>query len=192
MKKENNTPANGIYLIFNDGHYEPFHPIYADDEQNTLVHIGGVKYIGIIHDGHAFAVALHDLGEFPLLNKTAKCEPESDFYHESECDALNDWDYVLNTERIKKLGTPIPLQEGEYLPTLPMLVTMCYLADRGLNDALIAVGGEPLKKDFYWSVTEISASNAWGVNFRTGFVTHYNGYNKYYSNVARAMAAFNL
>lgn len=174
-------PADGIYLIYADGHHEAF-----NGENNKE----GIKYIGIIHDGHAFAVTLKDLGRFQLLRDDAECEDESPFYIESECDALNNWEFIERTKRIQELGTDIPLAEGEYLPSLPMLVTMCYLSKRGLNDALIYAGGEPLKPGYYWSATEYGSTNAWFVYFGSGYVYDY--HSKATTIVARAVAAFHL
>lgn len=179
--KENNLP-NGIYLVYEDGHYEPFNG--ESSKEN-------VKYVGIVHDGHAFCVALKDLGEFPLVKNIRKCPDESDFYVRRECDALNDWEYIERTKHIQEVGTDIPLSEGEYLPSLPMLVAMCYWAERGLNAALEYVGGEPLRIDsIYWSATEFTSNYAWYVNFGSGIVYNYG--TKYYGIVARAVAAFNL
>ena len=172
---------NGVYIVYEDGHYESF-----NDENSKE----NVKYVGIVHDGHAFCVALKDLGEFPLVKNIRKCPDESDLYVRRECDALNDWEYVERTKHIQEVGTDIPLDEGEYLPSLPMLVAMCYWAERGLNAALEYVGGEPLRMDeYYWSAAECNSPYAWYVNFGSGNVS---GNYKYNGNVARAVAAFNL
>jgi hypothetical protein len=172
---------NGVYIVYEDGHYEPFNG--ENSKEN-------VKYVGIVHDGHAFCVALKDLGEFPLVKDIRKCPDESDLYVRRECDALNDWEYVERTKHIQEVGTDIPLEEGEYLPSLPMLVAMCYWAERGLNAALEYVGGEPLRMDeYYWSATEYGSTYAWGVYFGSGSVGYYT---KCSGCVARAVAAFNL
>ncbi len=172
---------NGIYLIYEDNSYA----FYTKDSDTN-----NVKYIGINHDGHAFAVALKDLGRFQLLKDDVECPEKSDFYVRRECDALNDWECIERTKHIQELGTDIPLKDGEYIPALPMVAAMCYWAERGLNEALEAVGGEPLDMDSgYWSVTEYYSYNAWGVYFNNGIV--YGNY-KYNSYVVRPVAAFNL
>ena len=184
LQKYCKNERDGIYLVYEDGAYTK----YALNLVNK-----GVKYIGIIHYGHPFCVALKDAGRFSLIKKGVECEEESEFYVESETEALHDWECVERTKRIQELGTDIPLNEGEYIPALPMVVAMRYWKNRGLDEALIAVGGEPLQNDSYcWSVTEYSANNAWSVNFGSGYVygTHYS---KYSTNVVvRPVAAFNL
>ncbi|MBQ9532423.1 MAG: DUF1566 domain-containing protein [Prevotella sp.] len=172
---------NGVYLIYEDNSYI----LYTKDADTK-----NVKYIGIIHDGHAFAVALKDLGEFQLLKDGVKCPEKSNFYVRRECDALNDWECIKRTAHIQELGTDIPLKEGEYIPALPMVTAMCYWAERGLNEALEAVGGEPLDMDsYYWSVTEYDSGSAWNVHFVNGLV--YGNY-KYGSGVVRPVAEFIL
>ena len=178
---ETTIPTNGIYLIYADGHHEFFTgENYPED----------TKYVGLIHDGHAFAIALKDMGEYQLLRDNAK--GRSPYCCQRECDALNDWEYIERTKDIQKRGTDIPLQEGEYLPSLPMLVAMCYWAERGLNKALEYAGGNPLDMDsYYWSVTEYNSTLAWLVYFGSGYVGTYN-IGKYYGTVARAVTAFPL
>ena len=176
-------PADGVYIIFKTGQYVPFD---KDADYNKE----DVKYIGFVHDGHAFAVGLKDLGEYSLVKKGAKCPIDHPSYRYCECDALLDWEFVKRTKHIQELGTDIPLAEGEYLPSLPMLVVMFHYRGE-INEALESVGGEPFDEDSgYWSVTEYSAYNAWYVVFGSGGV---NGYGKSYTgNVVRPVAAFNL
>ena len=149
-----------------------------------------VKYFGIVHDGHSFAGALKDLGEYALVKDVDKCPSEHPLYRRRECDALLDWDCVERTKHIQEIGTDIPLADGEFIPSLPMLVLMCYYADKGLNDLLKFVGGETFDmENYYWSVTENGSYFAWYVYFNNGIVG-YNG--KFYSNVVRPVAAFNI
>lgn len=179
----NTTNAdNGIYIVYNDGSYEKFAPGMKQE---------GIKYVGIIHDGHAFCVALTDLGRFPLVKDTDNCPDESPLYVPCECDALQAWDCVEQTKHIQEAGTDIPLADGEYIPALPMVVLMRHYAKRGLNDALKFAGGQPLDMYSYcWSATEYSSNYAWYVDFGSGNV---NGYGtKYGGNVVRPVAAFNL
>ena len=179
---DNAIPEDGIYLIYDDNSYRKFDKGCKKE---------GIKYVGIIHNRHAFSVTLKDLGVFQLLKDDVECEKESDFYLRRECEALNDWECVKRTSRIQELGTDIPLKECEYIPALPMVVAMCYWANRGLNDALEFADGNPLRMDsYYWSVTEINSNNAWYVNFGNGFVDNNNI--KYYGNVVRPVAAFPL
>ena len=179
--KDDAIPEDGIYLIYDDNSYRKFDKGCKKE---------GIKYVGIIHNRHAFSVALKDLGVYQLLKDDVECEKESDFYLRRECEALNDWECVKRTSRIQRLGTDIPLKECEYIPALPMVVAMCYWANRGLNDALEFADGNPLRMDSnYCSVTESNSIYACGVNFGNGGV--YNYY-KYYGSVVRPVAAFPL
>lgn len=180
--KDDAIPEDGIYLIYDDNSYRKFDKSCKKEE---------IKYVGIIYNRHAFSVALKDLGVFHLLKDDVECEEESDFYLSRECDALNDWECVKHTSRIQRLGTDIPLKECEYIPALPMVVAMCYWANRGLNDALEFADGNPLRMDsHYWSVTEFNSTYAWVVNFGNGAIHYY--YSKYNGNVVRPVAAFPL
>ena len=177
---------NGLYIIYTDGSYKP----YTGD--NDKADAKDVKYVGIVHDGHPFAVALKDLGEFALVKDVDKCPSEHPFYRRRECDALNDWECVERTKHIQEIGTDIPLADDEYIPALPMVAAMCYYADKGLNDLLKFVGGEPFDmENYYWSVTENSSSAAWYVGFNGGGILTYTS-PKSFSTVVRPVAAFNI
>ena len=180
--KDDAIPEDGIYLIYDDNSYRKFDKGCKKE---------GIKYVGIIHNRHAFSVALKDLGVFQLLKDDVECEKESDFYLRRECEALNYWECVKRTSRIQELGTDIPLKECEYIPALPMVVAMCYWANRGLNDALEFADGNPIRMDsLYWSVTEYHSNYAWGVHFGLGGV---NGViSKYGGFSVRPVAAFPL
>ena len=179
--KDDAIPEDGIYLIYDDNSYRKFDKGCKKE---------GIKYVGIIHNRHAFSVALKDLGVFQLLKDDVECEEESGFYLSRECDALNDWECEKRTSRIQDLGTDIPLKEGEYIPTLPMVVAICYWANRGLNDALEFAGGNPLRMDsLYWSVTEGYSGIAWSVGFGAGYV---GTVGKSFGGSVRPVAAFPL
>ena len=142
---------NGVYILYEDGHNEKF------DGCNTQ---NGVRAIGISHDGHCFGIALKDAGEYKLVRDFTECPSESSTYIDSECKALIDWDYKIKTVTIKRYGSDIPLKQGEYIPTLPMLVLMGAYKDE-INKVLKYVGGDEIKDERYWSSTEYSANYAW-------------------------------
>ena len=147
-------PNNGIYIIYADGSYCEFSKDCKKD---------GARCVGIIHDGHSFAVAPKELGEYKLVKDYKKCPRESELYIRSEIEALNDWDCVARTKHIQEVGTDIPLKDGEYIPSLPMLVAMIYWRKRGLNEALQHIGGDPISDGCYWSSTEYSGTYCWYV-----------------------------
>ena len=176
-------PKDGIYVILKSGSYEAW-------DKNADYDHDSIAYIGIIHEGHPFACGKKDLGRYQLLKDGVECPKESEFYHPCECDALYDWECVEKTKHIQSLGTDIPLEDGECIPALPMVVAMRYWAERGLNEALESVGGEPFDMDSgYWSVTEYNQHIAWLVYFNDGIV---GTSGKYTSIVVRPVAAFNL
>ena len=173
---EVSTPEDGIYLVYNDGSFLPF---TSKEEKD------GIHGIGVVYDGHAFQVALKDLGEWPLFRNYKDCPEESPFY-KTECEGLHDWDFVSSTNHIKEIGTDIPLPEGWYIPTLAVLEVMCFLK-KEINEAIKFAGGEPMPDDYHWCSTENSRSGARYVYFSNGYA--YNNI-KYYSNVVRPVTAF--
>ena len=175
-------PKGGIYIIFRDGQYKLF-------EKDAAINKDDVKYIGVIYDGHSFAIALKDLGEFQLVKDGVKCPSNHPLYRDAECEALIDWECIEHTKHIQELGTDIELPDGEYIPSLPMLVVMRAWAEK-INEALEFVGGELFDMgSSYWSCTEYGSTGAWYVSFHSGYVLTTG---KYYSYVVRPVAAFNL
>lgn len=174
---------DGIYLVYEDGSTQLFvkglHKIYAEK----------VKYIGVVHEGHAFCVSLKSLGSHELVKDFDCCPSEHPLYIDNEVEALFDWECVERTKHLQEVGTSIPLKDGEYIPSLPMLVVMCHLKDK-INEALMFVGGDILEDEIYWSTTENSADFSWCVNFRNMAVFNYGG--KGNAHAVRAVALFNF
>ena len=50
---------------------------------------------------------------------------------------------------------------------------LIYLHTKALNEALEAVGGEPIADDWYWTSTEYSATYAWLVYLDSGYMFNY-------------------
>lgn len=175
-------PVNGIYLVYDDGSYNLF-----DDSIKHAVP-EKVRHIGIVHDGHAFCVSLKSLGSYKLVKNYDCCPSEHPLYIRDQVDALFDWECVERTKHIQEVGTDILLKEGEYIPSLPMLVVMCHLKDK-INEALEFVGGDILEDKIYWSAAEVSATIAWSVIFGYGTVS-----NTFKNNphAVRSVAAFNF
>ena len=171
---------DGVYLIYNDRHYEPFSGNNSKKE---------VKYIGLKHKDVVFAISLKDNENVQLLDDDSKGEQKEKVYYSRECDALFDFDGRKNTERLVVRNPKLKnlLEDGEYIPSLGQLNLMAHYKD-SINDALEYIGAEPLASSaWYWSSTEGSQSGAWYVNFSNG-----NTYNssKYNSGRVRAVAAF--
>lgn len=171
--------ASGLYLIYEDGHVEPF---TGDNSKDC------VRYIGLKHGYMSFAISLTEHDNVQLLDDDSREESGSGTYYERECDALFDFD------RTEKYRTPCSrnpklrnlLEDGEYIPSLGQLNLMAHYMDE-LNKAFAYVSASPLSSAWYWSSTEYSQSNAWYVSFSNGG-TSSNG--KYSSIRVRAVAAF--
>ncbi len=171
---------DGVYLIYNDRHYEPFSGNNSKKE---------VKYIGLKHKDVVFAISLKDNENVQLLDDDSKGEQKEKVYYSRECDALFDFDGRKNTERLVVRNPKLKnlLEDGEYIPSLGQLNLMAHYKD-SINDALEYIGAEPLASSaWYWSSTESSQSSAWYVNFSNGNTI--NG-GKYSSGRVRAVAAF--
>lgn len=160
---------NGVYYVLKDGTHTAAlsegNDIEVPDKEN-------IAFIGIAYDTHKFGVPIHgNKGSHKLLNCGSNY-PDKDSECMCEADAILDWDFVGATKHIQKLGTDIPLNDGEYLPTAPVFLAMYKFRDL-LNEALQYAGGEPI--DFtedFWFGRRYSSSYAW--LFHGGIGTLYN------------------
>ena len=160
---ENRVPSrkDGLYLIYGNGHVEPF---TGDNSKDC------VRYIGLKHGYMSFAISLTEHDSVQLLDDDSREESGSGTYCERECDALFDIDGRGNTERLVARNPKLKnlLEDGEYIPSLGQLNLMAHYKD-SINDALEYIGAEPLVSSaWYWSSTEYSQNNAWYVSFSSG------------------------
>ena len=170
-------PQDGIYVVYDNGRAELFTGSNAKE---------GVKYVGVVFQGHRFGVALTET-EIPLLPEDKEATKREDFY-KTECEAIYDFDSTGNTERLLHDNPKLAdyLNEGEVIPALGVVVIM-YLLRKSINGALAYVGGQPLGEKAYWSSTEYTENSAWYVNFANGYAWINN---KCYGLALRAVAAF--
>ena len=147
---------DGVYLINKYGEIAPF-------DGKEKVGIEPVTHIGIIQGSHSVAITLEDVSE-KKVTLTAK-ESEKDYggYKDEYMDAVQDWNGKGNTERLEEIGLnpAIWLKDGEYIPTLAELYLIC-LNQKAINEAMRFVDGQELK-GWYWSSTENSVTDAWGL-----------------------------
>ena len=179
-KEDKVERTSGLYLIYEDGHVEPF---TGDNSKDC------VRYIGLKHRYMSFAISLTEHDIVQLLDDDSREESGSGTYYERECNALFDIDGRGNTERLVARNPKLKnlLEDGEYIPSLGQLNLMAHYKD-SINDALEYIGAEPLVSSaWYWSSTEYSQNNAWYVSFSSGYAY---SINKYGSNRVRAVAAF--
>ena len=168
---------DGIYLIYHNGEVKPY--AKGCSKEN-------VRYIGVVHEGHSFALALNDMTDVVLLPDGEKAGERRRLSR--ECDAIYDFDSVKNTEALCEDNPKLRdvLNDGEAIPALGVLNIIAHLRDE-INEALAYIGGQELKDTWYWSSTEYSQSGAWNVNFSNGLtVSNY----KSIAYAVRAVAAF--
>lgn len=169
--------ANGLYIIYADGHAEPYTGANRKDN---------VRYIGVAFEGKSFAVSLKESEEVILLSEDNPAGERKRLNR--ECDAIHDFDSFKNTAALCEDNQKLRevLEEGEAIPALGVLNIIAHLRE-ALNEALDYVGGATLSDTWYWSSTEYSPTGAWGVSFSSGN-TYLNG--KCGGVAVRAVAAF--
>ena len=160
---ENRVPSreNGLYLIYEDGHAEPF---TGDNSKDC------VRYIGLKHGYMSFAISLTEHDSVQLLDDDSREESGSGTYYERECDALFDIDGRGNTERLVARNPKLRnlLEDDEYIPSLGQLNLMAHHMDE-LNKAFAYVSASPLSSALYWSSIEYSQDIAWGMLLSNGY-----------------------
>lgn len=168
---------DGIYLIYHNGEVKPY--AKGCSKEN-------VRYIGVVHNGHSFALALNDITDVVLLPDGKKAGKRKRL--DRECDAIYDFDSAKNTEALSEDNPALRdvLNEGEAIPALGVLNIIAHLRDE-INEALAYIGGQELKDTWYWSSTEYYPGGAWGVGFSNGNAGYYSECHGY---AVRAVAAF--
>lgn len=174
--------SDGVYYVLEDGH------LTATDDPESIV--GQVIGVAVKMGDRIATVALHDAadGEEIALTTDTPCGSEK-FFHPDFFDAITDWDGESNTKDYGDLLNPeIGLKEGQYIPSLAQL-HLILLNIKEVNKALEAVGGSPMRKEWYWSSTGYSAHYSWNVYFGNGD----SGYNsKYIAYVVRPAVALSV
>ena len=124
----------------------------------------------VSYHGHKWVVAKENLkgDELPLFSDDSHPENTSSFY-KREIEALNDFDMKSCTEHLRKVGIAFELDADLYIPTVGQLAAMFFFR-KELNKALEMLCGTPMKEEIYWSSSEGSAWNSWGVGFGSGLV----------------------
>lgn len=174
--------SDGVYYVLEGGH------LTATDDPKSIV--GQVIGVAVKMGDRIATVALHDAadGEEIALTTDTPCGSEK-FFHPDFFDAITDWDGESNTKDYGDLLNPeIGLKEGQYIPSLAQL-HLILLNIKEVNKALEAVGGSPMRKEWYWSSTENSALSSWGVHFTDG---NSYGNSKCYAGVVRPAVALSV
>ena len=162
--QEEATPsemADGIYLIKKTGKPVLFAP--GCNKKDCVA-------VGIKLGGKSIAVALKDAADSKDIALTnSECEMEYDGYINNCTDAVADWNGKANTKHLEEIGLneDIKLEAGQYIPALGEM-HLIHMHTEALNEALEAVGGEPIADEWYWTSTEYSATYAWCLNLNDG------------------------
>ena len=131
--------ANGLYIIYADGHAEPYTGANRKDN---------VRYIGVAFEGKSFAVSLKESEEVILLSEDNPAGERKRLNR--ECDAIHDFDSFKNTAALCEDNPKLRevLEEGEAIPALGVLNIIAHLRE-ALNEALEYVGGATLSDTWY-------------------------------------------
>jgi len=152
---DSHSIKDGVYIIYKDGSYELFNGENKKDD---------VSKIGLVMGEKKIAIGLKDKGCYSLTNDND--DEECGKYYDNSIDAISDWDGEKNTEHIKSIGTDIPLDDGEFIPSV-WQIGFINLFLKSVNEALKYVGGEKLE-GYCWTSTEYSPEHAWHLYLSDG------------------------
>ena len=153
--------ADGIYLITKTGKPVLFAP--GCNKKDCVA-------VGIKLGGKSIAVSLKDAADGENITLTnSKDETKYEGYINNYTDAVADWNGKANTKHLEeiRLNEDIKLEAGQYIPAVGEMY-LIYLHKKALNEALEAVGGEPIADEWYWTSTEYSAADAWRLHLGIG------------------------
>ena len=151
--------GHGVFLLYEDGHIEPFNGENSKDGAIAVV----AKYGDL-------SVRLHPCDLTDVSMETS--EEDESLYLDWYDKAAEDFKGPATTKRLIELGLKIDLPEGTYIPSAGELYLM-YALKRKLDAALTYIGQEPFADEWYWSCSVRSATYAWGVRFDSGYLHTY-------------------
>ena len=142
--------ADGIYLMYGKL------PVAYKGQGISEKDKEGCTGVGVKSGGKSLVLTLFDIGndDRPLTTQKGGTRFITD-YHE----AAEDMDGKAATDDIRDILN-MSITDEEYVPSLGELYFILAHFTQ-INAALKAVGGEPLRNDWYWSSTEYGATYAW-------------------------------
>lgn len=150
--------ADGIYLMYGKTAV-PYtgYEVSKDGKE-------GCTGIGVKFGGKSLVVVLNDISDddIELTTKQGGTRFITDYHQAAE-----DMDGKAATDDIRDILN-MGIADDEYIPSLGELYFMLAHFTR-INAALEAVGGEPLRNDWYWSSTQYSATHAWRLGLDDGY-----------------------
>ena len=149
--------ADGIYLM-----YEKHAVLFTGQEVSAQ----GCTGVGVKFGGKSLVLALTDISDndIELTTQQGGTRFITSYHHAAE-----DMDGKTATDDIRDILN-MGISDDEYIPSLGELYFILAHFTQ-INAALKAVGGEPLRNDWYWSSTQYSATNAWLLNLSDGFAS---------------------
>ena len=149
--------ADGIYLMYGKL------PVAYKGQGISEKDKEGCTGVGVKSGGKSLVLTLFDIGndDRPLTTQKGGTRFITD-YHE----AAEDMDGKAATDDIRDILN-MSITDEEYVPSLGELYFILAHFTQ-INAALKAVGGEPLRNDWYWSSTEYSATGAWSLGLNYG------------------------
>ena len=159
---------DGIYLVRADGKATLFELEYTKDDNMD----SEVVAIGLKMGSFGIKIALHDEANGGGITLTTKSNSElkadQDYYIDKYDDAVADMDGARNTNHLRNILNPqIKLADDWYIPSLGELYRI-FINKKAINAALEFAKGDKLQDRWYWTSTENSATNAWGLNLYDG------------------------
>ncbi len=180
---------DGIYLIHADGKATLFELEYTKDDNMG----SEVVAIGLKMGGFGVKIALHDEANGDGITLTTKSnsnlKTDQDYYIDKYDDAVADMDGARNTNHLRSILNPkIKLADDWYIPSLGELYRI-FINKKAINAALEFAKGDKLQDRWYWTSTEGSATDAWGLDLDDGITNSW--YTKASSTFrVRAVSAF--
>lgn len=149
--------ADGIYLMYGKTAV-PYtgYEVSKDGKE-------GCTGIGVKFGGKSLVLALTDISDddVELTTQQGGTRFITDYHRAAE-----DMDGKTATDDIRDILN-MGISDDEYIPSLGELYFMLAHFTQ-INAALEAVGGEPLRNDWYWSSTQYSATYAWRLSLSDG------------------------
>lgn len=146
--------ADGIYLMYGKTAVP-----YTGQEVSAQ----GCTGVGVKFGGKSLVLALTDISDddVELTTQQGGTRFITDYHRAAE-----DMDGKTATDDIRDILN-MGISDDEYIPSLGELYfILAYFTQ--INAALEAVGGEPLRNDWYWSSTQYSATYAWTLGLYDG------------------------
>ena len=154
---------DGVYYLTADNKAVPY--------QAALTAPEDTKGILCVQGERSVVVALKDCngGEYTTLTIRKDPYKLKGNYIAACLDAMYDWNGEDNTNHLKAVGLPgsLNLKDGQYIPSMGEMLFI-FTHKKDINNALEKAGGQPIANSWYWTSTEGSAANAWGLHLDYG------------------------